>query len=112
MDQKLVTALKGRRKKYSFLSRLEQNIFLGVLFSGNMCSQNVSALLADAKRLALRKMCGVEILAHPGGVYEPADLAQLTHPDDVAFLSSDARNAEAAMFCTLSADDGKEQDAL
>ena len=97
---------------HSFLSELEQDVFLGVLFSGNMCSQNVSALLADAKRLAARKKCGVEILAHPGGVYEPADLAQLTHPDDAAFLSSEARNTEAAMFCTLSADDGKEKDLL
>lgn len=40
----------------------------------------------------------MEILAHPGGVYEEADIARLTHPDDVHFLTSDFRNQEATLF--------------
>lgn len=99
-------AWRNLHKYRSCLSRLEQRVFLGVMFSGHMNFSNVSALLNDAKTLAAQKGRGVEILAHPGGVYEPADLAQLTNRDDAAFLSSPLRQAEGEMFCLLNPDTG------
>ena len=46
----------------------------------------------------------LEILAHPGGVYESDDLAELTHKDDAAFLSSRFRRDEAEMFQKVGSD--------
>ena len=91
-------AWRNERKYRGFFSRLERRVFLGVLFSGNMSFQNVSAVLADAKALAVRKGWGLEILAHPGGVREPEDISALTHKDDRVFLISGNREKEAKMF--------------
>ena len=94
-------ARRNTRKYKYFFSKLERRVFLGVLFSGNMCFQNVSAVLPEAKALAKRKGWGVEVLAHPGGVYEKSDIAQLTHREDIAFLTSRLRQKEAEMFHIL-----------
>ena len=55
----------------------------------------------EAKALALKKGWGVEVLAHPGGVYEEADVTELTHGDDVKFLTSEFRQTESEMFSKL-----------
>lgn len=91
-------AWRNTRKYRDFFQRTERRVFLGVLFSGNMRLQNVSAVLPEAEALAARKGWGVEILAHPGGVYEPEDVEALTHRDDRAFLTSASREREAEMF--------------
>lgn len=96
-----VLTYRNQRKYRAFTSRLEQRIFLGVLFSGNMCTQNVQAVLPVAKTLAEQLHQGIEILAHPGGVYENEDILQLTHKDDVVFLTSKNREKEANMFSEL-----------
>lgn len=88
-------------KYRAFFARLERRVFLGVLFSGNMCYQNVSAVLPEAEALAARKGWGVEVLAHPGGVCEPEDASRVTHKDDLAFLTSGGRRKEADMFRKL-----------
>lgn len=91
-------AWRNEWKYRAFFDGLERRVFLGVLFSGNMCYENVSAVLPEAEALAARKGWGVEVLAHPGGVHEPEDVQELTHPDDRAFLTSGSREREAAMF--------------
>lgn len=58
-------AWRNRRKYRELFSRLERRVFLGVLFSGNMCFQNVSAVLPEAEALAARRGWGVEVLAIP-----------------------------------------------
>lgn len=92
-------AWRNERKYRAFFSRLERRVFLGVLFSGNMSFQNVSAVLAEATALAARKGRGLEVLAHPGGVREAEDVRALTHKDDRAFLISGNREKEAEMYC-------------
>lgn len=96
----VLNVLAGRNlhQYRSFMEPLEKRVFLGVMLSGRMSRPNVSALRKDAAALAERRGWGLEILAHPGGVYEPEDLAELTHKDDAAFLSSRFRREEAEMF--------------
>lgn len=89
---------RNRRKYQDCLSNMEQMVFLGVLLSGRMYRDNVAPLLPDAVALAEKKGCGLELLAHPGGVYEEKDIARITSPDDVHFLTSQMRNQEATLF--------------
>lgn len=92
---------RNQKKYRSFFNGLEQRVFLGVLFTGNMNLQNVRAVLPEAEIMAARKGWDIEILAHPGGVREPGDAMQLTQTDDLAFLTSDDRQKEADMLCNL-----------
>ncbi len=96
-----VLAARNRRKYRGYLGALEKRLFLGVVLSGNMTLQNVKAVLPDAIRKAREKGWGIELLAHPGGVYSPEDIAQLTHPDDISFLTRNDRKKEKEMFCKI-----------
>lgn len=89
---------RNRRKYGDFLDKLDKKLFLGVFLSGRMYRENVAPLLDDAVALAQRKGWDLELLAHPGGVFEPEDIARLTSQDDVHFLTSELRNREATMF--------------
>ena len=91
-------ALRSRCKYGAYLDGLEKKLFLGVFLSGRMHYENVSAVLQDAKALAEKRGCGMELLAHPGGVREPEDIARITNPDDRIFLTSPMRDAEATMY--------------
>lgn len=91
-------ARRNRRRYGAFLDTLEQRVFLGVFLSGHMFRKNVEVVLPDAVELAKRLDAGLEILAHPGGVYEAEDIAKLTNGADVAFLTSGARRREAEMY--------------
>ena len=91
-------ACRNRIKYRDYLGKLEQRLFLGVFLSGSMYHENVAAVLPDAIRLAQKRNCGIEILAHPGGVYEEGDIAQLTNGDDIRFLTSEARQKERTLF--------------
>lgn len=96
-----VLAARNRRKYRSYLASMEKRLFLGVALSGNMTLENVRAILPSAVHKAKKKGWGIELLAHPGGVYLPEDIAQLTHPDDIKFLTSEARRKEKKMFCKI-----------
>lgn len=89
---------RNRRKYHDYLSSLDQKLFLGVFLSGRMYRENVMPVLPDALKAAEKLGCGLEVLAHPGGVYEPEDVAKITNPDDLAFLTSPLRNREATLF--------------
>lgn len=91
-------AWRNQRKYQDYLGKLEQKVFLGVFLSGRMYRENVERILPDAMALAKKKKQNLELLAHPGGVYEEADTALLTNQQDMAFLTSDARNREADMY--------------
>ena len=90
---------RGIHKKY--LSSLEQRLFLGVALSGTMTTENVSTILPKAIKMTETRGWGLELLAHPGGVFESEDIAQLTHPDDLKFLTSIFRKKEKEMFCSI-----------
>lgn len=91
-------AYRNEKKHGDFLEKCEKKVFLGVMLSGRMYLENVLPILPEACALARRRNCGLEILAHPGGVYEPGDIAQLTNRADVEFLTSDRRKKEASLF--------------
>lgn len=91
-------AWRNRRRYGALLDSMEQRVFLGVFLSGHMFRENVAAVLPDALRLAQRKNCQLEILAHPGGIYELEDVARLTNRADIAFLTSAARRKEAQLY--------------
>lgn len=93
-------ALRNQCKYGAYLDKLEKKLFLGVFLSGRMHHENVSAVLPDALALAKKLGCGMELLAHPGSVCEPEDIARITNPDDLVFLTSPMRDAEATMYKT------------
>lgn len=91
-------AWRNHRKYQKYLDQLEQRLFLGVALSGHMHQDNVACILPDAIALAGKQGQNLEILAHPGGVYEAEDIEKLTNPDDIAFLTSHAREKEVSLF--------------
>lgn len=93
----LLHALAGRnlRRHAAALLRMEKKLFLGVLFSGRFDYGKICLILPDAEREAERRGWGLEILAHPGAVYEEEDVRALTNRDDLAFLQSPDRIVEA-----------------
>ena len=60
----------------------------------------------DALALAQKKGWNLELLAHPGAVLEPEDIARLTNRSDIHFLTSSFREREASMY-QLDAASGK-----
>lgn len=96
----ILNLLAGRnRGKYrDILKNMDQKVFLGVFLSGRMYRDNVEPILPEAITLAERLGWGLEILAHPGGVYEKADILQLTNKEDIEFLTSEFRRKEKTLF--------------
>lgn len=94
-------AVRNKKKHKKYLEHMEDKLFLGVALSGNMSQKNVSAVLPNAVHKAAKKRHGIEVLAHPGGVYVSADISQLTHPGDIKFLTSDLRKMEKKMLYTI-----------
>lgn len=93
-----ILAVRNKKKHREFMNSLEQTVFLGVFLSGRMYRENVEPILPDALRLAKKLNRGIEILAHPGGVYEKEDIAKLTNADDLTFLTCDFRRKEVSLF--------------
>lgn len=91
-------ARRNQRKHRQALAPMEQKLFMGVFLSGCMYRENVEPLLPDMCRLAQKQGKNLEVLAHPGAVYEPEDIQKLTFPDDVKFLTSKMRMKEADFF--------------
>ena len=91
-------ALRAEAKYGGFLKNLERKLFLGVFLSGRMYYENVIHVLPDALALAEKLGMDLEILGHPGGVFEEEDIAQITSPEDRIFLTSDLRKRERSMF--------------
>lgn len=91
-------ARRNQRKHRSTLAPMEQKLFMGVFLSGCMYRENVEPLLPDMCRLAQKQGKNLELLAHPGAVYEPEDIEALTFPDDVKFLTSKMRTGETTLF--------------
>ncbi len=95
---------RDRRRHGQALARMKQSLFLGVLFSGNFGYAKFRALLPDARRLAENRGWDLELLAHPGAVYEPEDVEKLTNRDDVRFLTSPCRDEEGQALRRLKED--------
>lgn len=97
----LILNLLSRRAEHrygDYLQPLEHKLFLGVFLSGRMYYENVIHLLPRAVSLAERTGVNLEILGHPGGVFEQEDIAQITSAEDRAFLTNPLRNRERSLF--------------
>ena len=93
-----VLSLLAERKYGDMLQGLQKKLFMGVFLSGRMYYENVIHLLPGAVALAERKGMDLEILGHPGGVFEKEDIAEITSAEDVAFLTNHLRNREKSLF--------------
>ena len=91
-------SLRAERKYGSFLEKLQKKLFLGVFLSGRMYYENVIHLIPGAVALAEKRGMDLEILGHPGGVFEQEDIAQITSAEDVAFLTNQLRNREKSLY--------------
>ena len=89
---------RNRIRYRTELAPMEKKLFMGVFLSGRMYRENVLPCLPEALALARKKHMDLELLAHPGGVFEPEDIACLTDPSDIHFLTSDFRSREASLF--------------
>ena len=90
-----ILALVNRRRWKEALGQMENRIFLGVLLSGCFDLRRMKVVLTDAEYLARKHGCRLELLAHPGSVYEEADIARVTNENDRRFFTSPARAREA-----------------
>lgn len=91
-------SLRAEIRYGKILKNLEKKLFMGVFMSGRMYYENVIHLLPGALALAEKLGMGLEILGHPGGVFEQEDIARITAPEDAAFLTNDLRNREKSLF--------------
>ena len=90
---------RGAERKYAAqLRQVQRKLFMGVLLSGRMYYENVIHLLPGALSLAEKLGLDLEVLGHPGGVFEQEDIAQITSPEDREFLTNDLRNRERSLF--------------
>lgn len=90
-----ILALRNK-KIYSnvFKDKIPTKIFMGVMLSGNMFLDDVKKVLPSFIKLAQKKKCTLEILFHPGGIYEVDEIRNITNLDDYKFLTSNNRNLE------------------
>lgn len=93
-----ILSARAERKYRNVLKHMEKKLFLGVFLSGRMYYENVVQLLPGAVSLAEKLGMDMEILGHPGGVFEPEDVARITSHDDRTFLTSPLRNREKTLF--------------
>lgn len=91
-------SLRAETKYRNILQNMEKKLFLGVFLSGRMYYENVIHILPDAIALAEKQGINLEILGHPGGVFESEDIARITSDEDRKFLTSPLRNREKSLF--------------
>ena len=85
---------RNRRKWDHVLSRMDSKVFLGVLLSGCFDLSRMRTILPAAEQLARVNNLNIELLAHPGAVYEPSEIAKITNKNDLHFFTSPARALE------------------
>jgi hypothetical protein len=91
-------SVRAERKYGAYLKNLHQKLFLGVFLSGRMYYENAVHILPGAVSLAEKLGKDLEILGHPGGVFEDADIAEITSPEDREFLTDQLRNREKSLY--------------
>lgn len=97
-----VLSLRNKRKYFSiFHEKIVPAGFSGVLFSGHMFYDNVSAIVEHYRKKHYLFSGNLEVLAHPGGIYEKEVLETLSNGSDVSFLSSHNREREADMLVRI-----------
>ena len=95
-----VLAARNRRKYEKALQGRTIPHFYGVLYSGRMNLQNVSALLSDYQKHYPHE--DAEFLFHPGAAYESDAAEVLTAESDRLFMTSPNRQQEMEAVLRLS----------
>lgn len=95
-----ILAWRNLHKHRIVLGKMEKKIFYGVVYSGNMCYQNVRKIMKRCKK-RVQNGESIEILFHPGSVLEADDQEKLTSADDLHFLTHVSRKAEADALIQL-----------
>jgi hypothetical protein len=90
-----ILAKINRRRWNRLINQMEEHVFLGVLLSGCFDLRRMRAVLPDAESLAEKRGSGLELLAHPGSVFEKKDIDRVTNESDRRFFTSPARAWEA-----------------
>ena len=97
----LILNLLARRAERQYaeeLAKVQRKLFMGVFLSGRMYYENVIHLLPRAVSLAEKLGMDLEILGHPGGVFEQEDIDEITSAEDRDFMTNDLRNRERSLF--------------
>lgn len=81
------------------IEQFEKYAFMGVTLSGHMFAGNIHALLQDAISTAEARGENLQLLFHPGGVYNEEDLKKVnSHADRLFFSSKNRRNEKETLW--------------
>lgn len=92
---KLLAFRNKKKYKKAFKNKMPSKIFMGVMLSGHMFLDDVKQVLPSFIELSRRKKSSLEILFHPGGIYEDDEIKNITNLNDYEFLTSINRKLEA-----------------
>ncbi len=95
---------RNRRVYRDRIAGLEKYAFMGVTLSGHMFAQNIRALLKDAVSAAEARGENLQLLFHPGGVYDEEELKKVNSYADKLFFSSRNRRKEKESLYELRKD--------
>lgn len=90
----------GRRKKMK-RQGCDIPVFFGIFFTCRMEKDIVNKLLPKYIKYANRKKEKLELMFHPGGIYDKEELLDLAQQDLVEFYQSDYRKKEAYAICNI-----------
>lgn len=97
-----ILAIRNKKKyKKIFKNEIPTQIFMGVMLSGHMFFEDIKRILPSFMKLAQKQQCGLEVLFHPGGIYEDEEMKNITNLDDYKFLTSNNRNLEASTLLSI-----------
>lgn len=98
---KFLAVRNEKRYRRVFKKKIPTKVFMGVMLSGHMFLDDVKKILPSFIKLAQKKQSGLEVLFHPGGIYEEEEIRNITNLDDCKFLKSNNRNLEAATLINI-----------
>lgn len=95
-----VLAFRSRRLLKNYKNNTA--VFFGILMSGHMDIDRVSAVLPEFVKIAEKKGMNLEVLAHPGKAVSPDTVLDPSNSDYAKAPLSDDRHIEKKMFMEIS----------
>ena len=83
------------RIRYNELYKKGPDDFASILFSGHMTEKNLDLLLRNISKKRPDDKSEVELMFHPGAVFEEEDRAHIHDPEDRRYLADAMRTKEA-----------------
>ena len=94
-SEQKVLFLAGAYRHLSFQTVSKREVHRSQRRKHRFDLRRMRAVLPDAEALSKKHGYGLELLAHPGAVYEDKDLIRTTNKNDRLFFTSPARSREA-----------------